>query len=265
MTGLFLFYTAAVWVLSSWWNWWYGGSFGMRAMTDFYVLTIVLLALLFQSLNKYALLTTTTIAIVLVLLNIAQNMQYYRNILYYDEMTEARYSEIFLNPSPWLHWSTAPLHSECDYGKFNTVKTQCADYHLNCDKGYVQYEIGHPLNSYGPHEELNARNPYSSQIVFEADSAGLIEAAVEFEIIASVPAADMDAGVVVSVEHKGNQLFWNSLRLNRLYDTYGPPITGKYCLRLPSPLPPGAFVKCYVLNMDERAVNLYKACYRLKK
>ena len=34
----------AVYILSSWWNWWFGGSFGSRSMVEFYALLIFPLA-----------------------------------------------------------------------------------------------------------------------------------------------------------------------------------------------------------------------------
>ena len=50
--SLLFFLLVTIYVLSSWWNWYYGDSFGMRSMIDFYPVFAFLLAKLFLSLHS---------------------------------------------------------------------------------------------------------------------------------------------------------------------------------------------------------------------
>ncbi len=88
-----------VYVAFSWWCWWYGGSYGQRALIDIYpVLALPLAAILFNlqtaSLNikrvTYSLLT------IFILLNLFQTMQAKWNTIHFDSMTKEAYLDAFL-------------------------------------------------------------------------------------------------------------------------------------------------------------------------
>ncbi len=85
-------------ILSSWWCWWYGGSFGQRAMVDVYPLLILPLAALIQYFVQLVnILKNIAFAILvcLVALNIIQTIQYKYNIIDYDGMTYNSYVHVF--------------------------------------------------------------------------------------------------------------------------------------------------------------------------
>ncbi len=82
-----------VYVFSSWWSWWFGGSFGMRAMVQYYaVLAIPLAALISFSLRRWP---TSVLALSIgaffLLLNLFQTGQYRRNMIHWDGMTKEAY------------------------------------------------------------------------------------------------------------------------------------------------------------------------------
>ncbi len=96
---LLIYLVVTVYVLSSWWSWWYGGSFGMRSMIDFYgVLAIPLAALIFaakdQFLSRRIMLASALTF--LVFLNIFQTYQYTKGLIHYVAMTRKSYWTIFL-------------------------------------------------------------------------------------------------------------------------------------------------------------------------
>lgn len=87
-------------VLSSWWMWFYGGSFGMRAAIDSFPVLILFLAYFLDGLNQSKLKWLLYFLIFLCLvLNIIQTYQYTHWILPWDNMTEEKYWKIFLRTS----------------------------------------------------------------------------------------------------------------------------------------------------------------------
>lgn len=87
-----------LYIVSSWWCWWYGGSFSLRPMIDLYPLLCFPLA---ACLAKIASLPETSrriltgLLVFLVLLNIGQTFQYKYNIIHYDAMTFRAYLNVF--------------------------------------------------------------------------------------------------------------------------------------------------------------------------
>ena len=91
------FFTLLVYVFSSWWNWFYGDSFGMRPMIDFYSLFFLVILLMLTSIRKKILLIATTTFIMLaVFLNLFQSWQYAVGIIHPDAMNKKAYTYVFL-------------------------------------------------------------------------------------------------------------------------------------------------------------------------
>lgn len=99
-----------VYAISSWWCWWYGGSFGMRALIDYYALLSIPLGYAIQrGLMRFARIFKVAIACC-ILLNVWQSYQYAHGILHWDAMTARSYREGFFrwqtpkSPIPgWKH------------------------------------------------------------------------------------------------------------------------------------------------------------------
>jgi hypothetical protein len=97
---ILIFSALNIYILSSWWCWWYGGSFGMRPMIDSYGILGIWIALFFQYLfNKSKILLGVFIMITgfFVYLNLFQTRQAKIAYIHYDSMTRAAYWKIFLN------------------------------------------------------------------------------------------------------------------------------------------------------------------------
>lgn len=89
---LFLFY-----ILSSWGNWWYGGSFSSRVLIEYLPLFMVLLAAALESFRK-KILKGIFIGIIAVLLmvNQIQVYQYRYGAIHYENMDKQKYWDEFL-------------------------------------------------------------------------------------------------------------------------------------------------------------------------
>lgn len=87
-----------LYLVSSWWCWWYGGSFGQRSLIDVYPLLALPLAgfiMQIQGFNKIKKQLLYAIMFFCLLLNIFQTVQYKYNIIDFDGMTVKEYVHVF--------------------------------------------------------------------------------------------------------------------------------------------------------------------------
>ncbi len=89
-----LFLLFVVYLLSSWWMWYYGGSFGSRVMIDYLVFFAIPLALLLQK-TKFRKLVIIVIIVVSLITQI-QTYQYVKGYIHWSEMNHEWYWENFL-------------------------------------------------------------------------------------------------------------------------------------------------------------------------
>jgi hypothetical protein len=83
-----------VYVFSAWWCWWYGGSFGMRAMIDLYALLVLPIAHAMQwIIRRKAQMRNFALGILTIgiILNIFQTYQYQHAIIHWDGMSAELY------------------------------------------------------------------------------------------------------------------------------------------------------------------------------
>ena len=101
---LFCFLFVVVYTLSSWWMWYYGGSFSSRVMVDFLPFYAILLGLLLQGTSKTFLRGTCfTVFFLLVLLNQIQTLQYRYYVIHWSNMDKESYWDTFLDIEPILN------------------------------------------------------------------------------------------------------------------------------------------------------------------
>jgi hypothetical protein len=101
-----------VYVISSWWNWWYGMSFGHRAFIDYYPLFFISIALGFQYIrSKLFLHFLVFIAVMSMGLNQIY-MKQYRDYIFYWQMDKDMFWRVFLHtsrPYAGLFWEEEKL------------------------------------------------------------------------------------------------------------------------------------------------------------
>jgi hypothetical protein len=100
MPGLAIFFILYLYVVFSWWCWWYGGSFGQRALIDIYPLMALPMAAFFDAIQTQTKLKRQLIygsVTMLVLLNLFQTIQANYNVIHYDSMTRAAYFTDFFS------------------------------------------------------------------------------------------------------------------------------------------------------------------------
>ncbi len=92
-----IFFVIQIYLFSSWWNWFYGDSFGMRPMVDYYALYFLLIVLFVNNLKRlYARIVSYVFVLLFMFLNIFQTYQYAEGIIHPDAMDRQAYWYVFL-------------------------------------------------------------------------------------------------------------------------------------------------------------------------
>lgn len=92
----------AIYIMFSWWNWWYGGGFGCRPIIDLYpILSIGFAALLFRLSDvQWAKGATLLIFLMLIMFNLFQTLQRKSEAIHWESMTKEAYWYNFLHRNP---------------------------------------------------------------------------------------------------------------------------------------------------------------------
>ena len=93
-----LFLMLAVYLLSSWHMWWYGGGFGTRVMIDFYLIWCIAIGFLLQNISGLTRKIVVSVFTLLVLFTQFQTCQYRYYLIHWDGPTASEYWDVFLKP-----------------------------------------------------------------------------------------------------------------------------------------------------------------------
>jgi hypothetical protein len=99
---ILIFVLFNIYVQSSWWSWWFGGAFGLRAFIDSYGIMAIPLAMVIDVASQKKFLKIGTVALILALTwyNTFQIRQYNHSALHFWWNTKAGYWENFLRLYP---------------------------------------------------------------------------------------------------------------------------------------------------------------------
>ncbi|MBK9285944.1 MAG: hypothetical protein IPM51_16735 [Sphingobacteriaceae bacterium] len=92
ITGIYIY------VVFSWWCWWYGGSFGQRALIEIYPFLIFPFCMFISKMHAFqkgAKLISISLILFFLILNLFQSMQAKWNIIHFDSMTKEAYWDAF--------------------------------------------------------------------------------------------------------------------------------------------------------------------------
>lgn len=88
-------FVATVFVFSSWWCWWYGGSFGMRCMIDYYPVFAFGLAANFTTTNTIKKQALGSLVALFLVFNLFQTSQRRNLVIHWDSMSKESYWRFF--------------------------------------------------------------------------------------------------------------------------------------------------------------------------
>lgn len=102
------FFVIYLYVMSSWWCWWYGGSFGMRPMIDIYAVMAIPLAVFLKWLfeNKKLVVKIPLMVLLgwLMLRSSFNSYRYINGLIHYESMTKEAYFDTYwgkMSPKFW--------------------------------------------------------------------------------------------------------------------------------------------------------------------
>jgi hypothetical protein len=91
-----LAFLTVTFILSSWWQWWYGGSFSGRSYIEYFPFLIIPLGVLLNNVGKWPRVGLIAAFVFLVYVCQVQIWQYRNAIMHWDSMTSEMYWDIFL-------------------------------------------------------------------------------------------------------------------------------------------------------------------------
>lgn len=158
-----------VFVFSSWWNWIYGDSFGMRPMIDFYSIFFLLILLFFNSIkNKMLQISLLVFVALSILLNLFQSYQYKKKIIHPDSMSREAYWFVFLKTGKEYESAVSEKY-EYFYGKLSENEFFNSEYTI--DENNPEWTAARLPVSLGQNRnvcaELNAEVAFSPTLEFE--------------------------------------------------------------------------------------------------
>lgn len=114
-----------VYVLSSWWCWWYGGSFGQRSMVDFYGLMAIPLAALIEGgwYKRFLKWLTPLFVAAFIALNLFNIIQFNNMAISYWWTNKEGYWENFLKPSPTCKYWNIVVHPDYEKARLGIYET----------------------------------------------------------------------------------------------------------------------------------------------
>ncbi len=95
---IILFFILNIYIIFSWWCWWYGGSFGQRSMVESYALLAIPFASFIKYVSEKKLLYNLmfySAALFFIWLNLFQTLQFENMVLHYDGMSKELYFKQF--------------------------------------------------------------------------------------------------------------------------------------------------------------------------
>jgi hypothetical protein len=123
---IFLFKVLNIYILSSWWSWWFGGGFGLRAFIDSYALLALPFAVLVDATLKSRLWKKLPIMLALwalVAFNLFQTWQYQNQLIHWDSMNKEAYWINFLKTKHTTEYWNSFGEEEAEESSDNNEET----------------------------------------------------------------------------------------------------------------------------------------------
>lgn len=112
----------ALWVIASWWMWWYGGAFGHRAFIEYLPLMALGLAhVLHRGLWVFPKWAVLLVGIGGVAVQSVQTYQFAQKILPFDNIDRTKYRSLFLRTGSDLAWYYPSYANEGSYTGLDSV------------------------------------------------------------------------------------------------------------------------------------------------
>ncbi len=271
---LLFFFAFQVYIFSAWWNWFYGDSFGMRPMVDYYALYFLPVVLFFEKIKERKITVPVALSVLfLVFFNLFQTYQYAEGIIHPDAMNRKAWSYLFLKGgNRYKH-----IIGDCNesfYGTLNPKPLLVTKYTLDgTARGWSDARVllKDPAGSGKKVAVVNRKYLYGPTYVQKVADSLLgksnLYAYFKFEYLEPLPDEAKNARFVVDVRDKTGKrnLFYKTFSVKRVPDN----ITKRWRnaeigFKLPVINEKGALIKYYIwyrgkhlLYLDHLSLELY--------
>jgi hypothetical protein len=257
------FFILVIYVFSSWWNWFYGDSFGMRPMVDFYALFFLVIALMIRRSGDLLKIFGILWIGITMALNLIQTWQFKEGIIHADSMDRESYRYVFLKTADKYRNVIGAKH-EPYWGKQreDPVISMINDFEENypdwviLDNAYadIAYRGARSLI-------IDGKNPYSAGLNLPTEKLQSTGQSLyaEFSTWYYEPGqeAARNAFFLVNIFDRDKLIFYKSFRLKSLPDPeVGIWRASSAGFSIPVDLPEEGTVRFYIWNKDGAPVFL---------
>lgn len=261
-----LFLILGTYIIASWWNWYYGDSFGARAFIDYFGIFAILIAILLN--HKESRISIAFIIILLipfVFVNLIQTWQFTHYIINPYSMNKAKYNYVFLK--------TDSVYQNC-LGGNDEIPGYTMDlahplkvYFTGFEKVSDPWRSSFTLRSSNAHTGhgigiIDSLHEYSATLTIKPDELAPCPALFylqgSFWVRDSIKGASSKAFIVISMDTLDNKgRFWYGFHVNDIPDN--PAGVWRKCsfsLTLPELKIPGKILKIYIWNNGKKTIML---------
>ena len=263
--SMILFLIISTWIVASWWNWYYGDGFGLRAFIDYYGMYTLLIALLLNAIMKTKTVTAAAylLAVILIIVNLIQTWQYSHRIIQPNSMNREKYWHVFLRTDSAVFNSLGGNREMADFA----VNNRCAVRHYRAgferaDSNWNQALTVFTHNAFAGSNAgyLDSTHTFSPGLAIKAAALGTIPGRFFIEgramIYDSIAGTSNQVLVVLSMQKiNGVEDWWQGFRVNDIPVTSGQVWREiNFSLMLPEIANPDGILKIYLWNTGKGAM-----------
>lgn len=214
---LFTTFILFTYCISSWWDWSYGGSFGMRTMIDIYPMLAIPLGFLFNYSQRIIVKCSWGLVVIIFSsFNLFQCWQYANNIIAYDHMNYEKYRQVFLETDKVFRYSTSKPQNHIEHATVFYKRIYSCDLGTVCQYPFMPYSFGilsYDENKKDFHAAVNDINHFGGSVLIESDSLDPLtkHLILIYKARVKIHKLSTRAAVVLSVKHRPDQ--WRSYNI----------------------------------------------------
>lgn len=250
------FLTILVYVLSSWWNWYYGDSFGSRVFIDFLPVITILLAIgLSNSKIIFQRISVILISIFFIL-NLAQTYQYYHNIMSHFDMNGEKYRYILGKFGQEYENSLGGNDDIVSYHKEPLV--EFVNYDINFEENNYKY-FNCSLQNIDYKTVRFNKDEYGLSFIFLADSFFKYrESYLELQNSTTLKIGNLDNTfwTITYLDSAKNIYNYQKIKINGIPATIDKKRQDVYHIRLPKPMHANDMIQISIWNLSHAEFEL---------
>ncbi|MDC0303758.1 hypothetical protein OAL15_01980 [Flavobacteriales bacterium] len=252
--AIYLF--VSTWIISSWWMWYYGGSYGHRAFIEHYpFFAIGLAALIMHGLSAIKPWVFMTISMVLILLQGIQTYQFNKHIITFDNMTKTKYWNLFLRTGDDLAWYYSGYEGQDSYVGVDSLVVK---HDFETERGWGnEHQIIENPTSQGLAAKMTSGDGYGPTFRKPVSEINIALNNVRIKTRVNSNSRNSNVALVCSLEDSaGNSYFWQRYPLRPQFRGAGNWCDASALFRSGAPRDVSDTFVIYPMKTDESSVLL---------